>query len=178
MKLHQEYQQSEYEDAGIVTGVVRIVDIEGAVALVEPESKSGCQNCAMAKGCGTKMLAGYFSRNMKPIRIQNDFGGKVGDRIEVGMENATILKLSAITYLLPLVSMACATIIAGTMQLDNSDVLIFTLLGLVGGFVLARKLYESTYIARTIEFIFLGKLPTYLEASPAGSKHDGACHEG
>ncbi len=158
MNVSGENQQLNLEDAGIVTGVVRVVDIDGPFALVEPESKSGCKSCAMAKGCGTKMISGYFTRNMKPIKITNEFGGRVGDRIEVGMENATILKLSAITYMFPLLGMMFTTIVGDQLQLANLAIFLMAVFGLWLGFVAAQIAFSSSYVANSVQLIFLGKL--------------------
>ena len=143
---------------GIVTGVVRIVGLEKGIALVEPESKSGCSSCSMAKGCGTKMVAGYFSRNMQPLKIANEFDGNIGDRIEVGMENATILKLSAVIYLLPLLGMIFAAIFVDTQNVSDLAALIFSCFGLLVGFVASKWVYGSSYISNSVALIYFSKL--------------------
>lgn len=158
MNISGKNQQISLEDQGIVTGVVRVMDIDGRFALVEPESKSGCKSCAMAKGCGTKMISGYFARNMKAIKLPNEFGGRVGDRIEVGMEYATILKLSAITYIFPLLGMMFTTIIGDQLQFVNLTILLLALFGLWMGFVAAQIAFSSSYVANSVQLIFLGKL--------------------
>ena len=143
---------------GIITGVVRIIGLDEGIALVEPENKSGCSSCSMAKGCGTKMIAGYFSRNMQPLKIANEFEGKIGDRIEVGMENATILKLSAVIYLLPLLGMIFAAMFADTQNVSDLAALIFSCFGLLVGFVASKWVYSSSYISNSVALIYFSKI--------------------
>lgn len=158
MNFSSEHNEMALINQGIVTGVVKIVDLEGRFALVEPESKSGCKSCAMAKGCGTKMISGYFARNLKPIKIPNKFAGQIGDRIEVGMENATILKLSAITYMFPILGMLLVVLCLAPLQLSNLVTLLVSVFGLWLGFIGAQWAFSTGYITRSVELVFLSKL--------------------
>lgn len=155
--LPEDVMQNSNDD-GMVRGTVRVVAINHQRAWVEAESEAACGGCAVAKGCGTKAISGYFSKRNIPIEIANDFNGSVGDRIEVGLRNSTILKVSAVIYLLPLVGLMTGAITAELLQAGDSLVMILGILGLGCGFYAAKSLYVSQRFANAVTPVFLRKL--------------------
>lgn len=158
---------------GIVYGVVKVVAIRGQLALVEPDNQSACGGCAMSKGCGTKMISGFFSRNMKPLEVLNDFDGDVGDRIEVGMSNAAILKLSALIYLLPLMGMILAALVAASLQMGDFYSLLYAMAGLAVGFFITKSLYSSHKLSTSISLIFQKKINSTTTRNDVASNCSG-----
>lgn len=163
------HESNELKQDGIIRGIVRVVDVIDDVAFVEPENKSACHSCAMSKGCGTKMISGFFSSKMRPLKIENVFDACIGDRVEVGMENATILKLSAIIYIIPLLGMTVAGLYAASRQFSDMLSLFTAFLGLFAGFLISKKIYQSDYIASSVALIFFNKL------APLRSIENGKC---
>ena len=142
----------------MIIGVVHVVEIKGTSAWVESETKSACGGCAMAKGCGTKVISGYFGKKFVPLKLLNDFDGIVGDRIEVGIYNSTILKASALLYLLPLLGMIVGAIMGTSMNEGDFFSIILSIIGLISGFALTKTLYSSDHMTTSITPIFLKKL--------------------
>ncbi|MBL4800967.1 MAG: SoxR reducing system RseC family protein [Emcibacter sp.] len=142
----------------LIKGVVRVVKIEGTTAWVESETQSACGSCAMSKGCGTKVISGYFDKNIIPLVMLNDFDGVIGDRIEVGISNAAILKVSALIYLLPLMGMVAGAILGESFNAGDIFSVILSVVGLSLGFLLSRIRYSSDRFTANITPIFLKKL--------------------
>lgn len=156
----------------MICGVVRVVAIEGTTAWVESETQSACGSCAMAKGCGTKVISGYFDKNIVPLEMVNNFDGVVGDRIEVGICNATILKVSALIYLLPLLGMIAGAILGASLNAGDFFSVLFSVLGLICGFTISRSLYFSARFAASIVPVFLKKLASAETIRPSEVAHE------
>ncbi len=138
----------------LICGIVRVVVVTDTKAWVESEAKSACGSCAMAKGCGTKVISGYFGKNAAPFEMANDFEGAVGDRLEIGIENTAILKASALIYLLPLAGLVIGAILGAALNTSDIFSAGLGLIGLMAGFFLARHLSAATSIMP----VFLKKL--------------------
>ncbi len=114
-----------------------IKHIDGDIVWVETVRKSTCGSCQMKKGCGTGVLAQYFSkRSMSHIAIKNNLGlpSSIGDKIIVGMPEEALSKGSFMTYMAPLLGMFIGGIIAALFAGIQNDGIVF--LGGVAGFML------------------------------------------
>ncbi len=144
----------EMESRGEMTeGTARIVAITGETAWLEAESKSSCGGCKASKGCGVSVLSGVVGNKPVRFRLRNTFGGKVGDRIVIGIPEGALLRASLIAYMLPMVCMIGAAL--GTIGLGGDDpaAAIAAVGGLALGFV-AMKLFSGKL---KIQPIFLRK---------------------
>ncbi len=142
----------------MVCGIVRVVATKSAAAWVESDNQSACGGCSMAKGCGTKVISGYFSKDIGPLKMVNDFDGVVGDRIEVGIYNTTILKVSALIYLIPLVGLITGAILGDALGGGDITSMAFGAIGFTLGFYFSKSLYSSKHFAASIVPVFLKKL--------------------
>ncbi len=133
---------------------VRVVTATVTKVWVEPDTKSSCGGCAMAKGCGTKVISGYFSKNTAPFEMANDFDAIEGDRLEIGIDNTTILKAAAIIYLLPLAGLVFGALLGNSLSMNDIFSAGLGLTGFLAGFFLARYLSSTTSIMP----VFLRKL--------------------
>ncbi|WP_027701408.1 SoxR reducing system RseC family protein [Metaclostridioides mangenotii] len=81
--------------------IVEIVD--EVTAKVQMQKHSACANCGK---CAT------VSSESKEIfvEVDNTYGAKVGDHVEVNMENINVIKATAIVYVLPLIALLVGTI--------------------------------------------------------------------
>ncbi len=81
--------------------IVEIVD--EVTAKVQMQKHSACAHCGK---CAT------VSSESKEILVEvdNTYGAKVGDHVEVNMENINVIKATAIVYVLPLIALLVGTI--------------------------------------------------------------------
>lgn len=162
----QETMQSDGD--GVIRGVVRVVALNGERAWVEAESQSACGGCSAAKGCGTKSISRYFGNRTAPLEIVNDFNGLVGDRIEVGIKNSTVIKVSALIYLVPMIGLAGGAALGELLSAGDIVTMGLSLLGLAIGFYISRSLYISNRFAAAVMPVFLRKLePLAVNNHPA-----------
>ncbi len=108
----------------------------------------------MAKGCGTKVISGYFGKNTVPFEMANDFEALEGDRLKIGIDNATVLKAASLIYLLPLAGLVIGAVLGETLNTNDIFSVMFGLFGLIAGFSVARHLSSAISIIP----VFLKKL--------------------
>lgn len=69
---------------------------------------SACGDCSSCGGCETKLVS---------MDLDNTIGGKVGDIIEVKMDEKQVLKGTAIMYVLPLLGLLLGVVLAHIYQI-------------------------------------------------------------
>jgi len=158
--------------AELARAIVTVVSVDGQTAHVESSGGAGCSSCAGSRNCGTKSLMAIFGNKTVPLKIDNVFDAAVGDQIEIGIEQATILKLSALSYLLPLLGLLGGGSIATVA--NASDLVSFGLglSGLLAGFAYSRHLYTSDKWERDISPVCLRRVSSgdekYVELEAIG----------
>jgi len=160
MTLEPKQSNMQNLHSSMVSGIVRIVDTRGRMAWVESDNQSACGGCSLSKGCGTKALSGYFHKKMPPLEIVNDFGGVTGERIEIGIYNSTILKVSALIYLMPLVGLIMGALTGESLGGGDLSSMIFGAVGFTFGYYISKSLYISKHLASSVIPVFLKKLRT------------------
>ncbi len=145
-------------DAELARAIVTIISVDGPTAFVEIAGGAACSRCAGAGGCGTKSLLAIFGKKSIALKIDNRIGAAIGDQVEIGIEQSTILKLSALSYLLPLIGLTGGGAIGAAA--DAGDLVSFGIgvIGLVVGFVYSRHLYTSEKWEREISPILLRRV--------------------
>ncbi len=69
-----------------------------ATALVKVRRGEACESCGAGCAC-----AGETETRIMQVTAQNPLGAKEGDHVELAITTGTLLSLSAITYLVPIV---------------------------------------------------------------------------
>jgi len=142
----------------MVCGIVRVVAAKGNSVWVESDNQSACGGCSMAKGCGTKVISGYFNKDIGPLKMNNNFDGVIGDKIEVGIYNTTILKVSALIYLMPLVGLVIGAVSGDALGGGDISAMIFGAIGFAFGFYISKFLYISKHVAASVVPVFLKRI--------------------
>lgn len=145
-------------EPGILTGTVRVIAANDSLVWVQAEQQSACGGCAQTERCGTNAVTRYLDRKAQQFQLTNDFDAKIGDRLEVGIRTETLLKVSALIYLLPLAGLGLGAIMG--VRFDDGDVvtLLSGLLGLMAGFFAAKSLVTRNGLSSSVEPFFLRKL--------------------
>jgi len=116
-----------------------VVVVDGAVAWLEPEQGPSCAGCA-SLGCGSKGLGTLASRlaaRRFPLTGHPDL--RVGDRVVVGVRGDALLKAALTAYVLPLVAMLGAGVLAQALAGQDGITLVASVVGLVLGLGIARR---------------------------------------
>ncbi|WP_407278016.1 SoxR reducing system RseC family protein [Aromatoleum evansii] len=120
-----------------------MVAIEGAVAWLQPEQRSGCGACAAASLCGAATLAraagggraGRLAARCVPVAADRL---AVGDRIVVGLRDDALARAALTAYALPLAVMLGAALLADMAGGGDHIIALAMAGGLAAGLALAR----------------------------------------
>lgn len=114
--------------------------IEGEHAWVEKSAIAACSGCAAQSECGTSAIQKYLSKSYRTVKVTNQCGATKGDYVAVEIEDALLLKLSLITYLLPLCVFILGCILGNaiTANYKNLASIAFGVGGLVCAVVFVR----------------------------------------
>ncbi len=93
-------------------GVVEKASPQTAVVLVE--RSSACDHCKSQGAC--EVLSGRTMR----IEVANELGAKEGDRVEISIPAASVLKLSFLVYLVPIVALVAGAY-AGNLWAEGKE---------------------------------------------------------
>ena len=83
-----------------------VVAEEGEFVWVSTQRQTGCSGCSSESGCGTSALAKLFSRSdSKPMKVTKSMQCKVGDQVELHLDESRLLKHSFMAYGMPLIGL-------------------------------------------------------------------------
>ncbi|MBD5802779.1 SoxR reducing system protein RseC [Azoarcus sp. Aa7] len=144
--MHQSFlAPADNDDHGLrlVEVEARVVAIEGQVAWLQPEHRSGCGACASASLCGAATLAraagggraGRLAARCVPVAADRL---AVGDRIVVGLRDDALARAALTAYALPLAVMLGAALVADRTGAGESMTALAMAGGLAAGLALAR----------------------------------------
>ncbi|PID41900.1 MAG: hypothetical protein CSB48_12835 [Proteobacteria bacterium] len=138
----------------------KVIAVDGEYAWVRVTRRSACDGCQASATCGQKTLSAMLGSKAADVRLKAALDCAVGDEVVIGIPENSLVRLSVITYFMPLLFMillACLgafiassfTLSADLVALVEAETLkelisvLFGLGGLVAGFALVRK-YSST----------------------------------
>ena len=77
-----------------------VVDSRDGFAVVLVKRSSACEGCG-AKGACHAFGGGRDAR----VSVENDVGAKTGDLVEIGIEEASLVKASFLVYIVPIIAL-------------------------------------------------------------------------
>lgn len=119
----------------------RIVAIEPHGVWVETIQRSACGSCQAQKGCGHSALAKFgvsASRLWVLLDGREPEQFSVGDEVRIGVPEEVIAGGSLFVYMLPLIAMIAAMLVAHNSQLGDGATVLCSLLGLFVGAAIVR----------------------------------------
>lgn len=134
-----------------------VVHVQGKEALVATKGGAGCGNCDSENGCGSSKLTQLFCSKPRQFKVHNEADAVVGDEVQIMLPDGVLLRSSMLMYVVPLSLLLSGGMLGahwanGGASRDGYAVL-GSLLGLVGGFVLAKWLANRqrvTAVARPV----------------------------
>ncbi|MEH6649307.1 MAG: SoxR reducing system RseC family protein [Motiliproteus sp.] len=117
-----------------------VVDVGPDGVRVETVRQNACSGCRSQAGCGQKMLAEIGQGQRFEISAANpsQLILQLGDRVELGIEEASFLQASAMVYLVPLLGLIIAAILTDTLGAAEPWVISAGVSGLLLGFGVVR----------------------------------------
>ncbi|NVK25345.1 MAG: SoxR reducing system RseC family protein [Gammaproteobacteria bacterium] len=114
---------------------------------VETTVTSSCNACAAKSNCGTSAIAKAFSDKSVINEVENVLSADIGDTVEIGIPEESVLVGSFYLYLLPILTAILMALVAqfwlsSFIEVNEPMVILATFLGGFVGFLLARRFIE------------------------------------
>lgn len=112
----------------------RVVAVEDGAVWVETLRRSTCSACSANAGCGQGLMEKLgVGQQRGYVRALTDLQLTVGDGVTIGIREELMLRSALRVYLLPLLGLFAAAMLAQGLALAES----FVILAGLGGFLLA-----------------------------------------
>ena len=119
----------------MIEETARVIDIEGDQLVLQAQTKTACNACEVKQGCGTSVLSRVVGRKFTRFHATNTVNASIGDEVIVGLHEDAMLMGSVMVYLLPLLALIIAAVMADSLiatTVDSRDLMI--MLAAVVGF--------------------------------------------
>lgn len=108
------------------------------------EQKTSCSSCASQKNCGTGIVSKAIGSKVLHWHLATKQRLQVGQVVEIGMAEKSLLQSAAIVYLVPLFSLIVGAFaahwwIAPALGLGEGAVILCSALATVAGIMLAKR---------------------------------------
>lgn len=108
----------------------RVVAVEHGAVWVETVRKSTCSSCSVKAGCGQGLLEQLGASGRRGlIRALCDMHLKVGDSVVIGVREDLLVRGSLLVYLLPLLGLFAAAVVAEQFGLTEPWVIVSAFIG-------------------------------------------------
>lgn len=118
----------------------RVIALEPGAVWVETLRKSTCSGCAAKSGCGQGLMDRLGVRERRgTIRALSDLQLQVGDSVVIGIQEDALLRGAVLVYLLPLLLLFSAALVAAQLGLAEPYVIMAGLGGFLVSWLFVRK---------------------------------------
>lgn len=108
----------------------RVVAVEPGAVWVETLRKSTCSSCSVKAGCGQGLLDRLGASGRRGyVRALSSLQLNVGDTVIIGVREDLLVRGSLLVYLLPLLGLFAAAVLAEQMGLSEPWVILNALFG-------------------------------------------------
>ncbi|MDO8811083.1 MAG: SoxR reducing system RseC family protein [Gallionella sp.] len=130
---------TDFSAPTMVEGFAHVVEVEGKLVWLVPESGSSCGGCSSASACGSKGIGTMASRlDARRFQLVNDANLAVGERVVVGIRENALLRASITAYVIPLATLLIAGALAQWLIGSDLATMAAMFAGLALGLVFAR----------------------------------------
>lgn len=98
------------EEVGVVSAVQQ--QSGSQLISVQTQIKSTCGSCEAQSNCGTGAIAKVLASKPEDLQFYYDGRVSVGQKVKLGIPEQSLLKASSLVYLLPLVALLFAAVLA------------------------------------------------------------------
>ena len=128
---------------------------------VEARARSACSSCGTQDSCATSSVSKLFGMRRQQLRLPNQFASSVGEQVIIGVEDQVMVTASLAAYILPVVLMLGAAIIADVQGMSDKQQAGIALLGLLLGLLGAGVLTSNRRMNRYFQPQLLRRTDTF-----------------
>lgn len=128
-----------------------VLEVKGQHVLLETQRKSACQSCSVKSGCGTSTLSKVVGKRSSQFAVDKTLDVKAGDQVIVAIDENALVQSSLLMYLLPMIVMLCAGILAEFLFVAESITILSVLAGLIFSMFFVRYLLSRSSLKKSIQ---------------------------
>lgn len=129
----------------MIKNLAQIEQFSATQITVSCQQQSSCKSCAARSSCGSGILSNVMPSRKHQFQVQRprdlSIQPKVGDWVEIGLQEESLIKGALLLYVMPLISMLIFAIVGNSITQSEGGAIIFAVLGLSSGLLAAR--YQS-----------------------------------
>ncbi|WP_051202192.1 SoxR reducing system RseC family protein [Ferrimonas senticii] len=148
----------------MIEAIATVEACDGHQVTISWVSQSACGHCEQSDDCGTGVVAKAFAPKQNRLTLPCEQTYAVGTQLRVGITEQTLLAVSAMVYLLPLLSAILLALLAHTLIALEPTTITAFVVGGFGGWRMAK--YWSAKQAKPLQI--LGQLGA---AVPCNGSH-------
>lgn len=138
----------------MIEEMAKVVAVESGYAWVETKIKTTCGACVAQDNCGTGLVAKTITPKSEHIKIATPSPLNVGQWVKIGIPETQLLFVSALVYVVPLLSLIIAAALSASWQITEPLMILFSFTCTFISYYLVSRFLKR----RIFEFspIFLG----------------------
>lgn len=118
-----------------------VIGYQNGIATLQCQAKQGCGSCAAQSSCGTKALSALSGEKHAPqFQLAVPQALAVGDRVEIGLSERSLLGGVLWLYGLPLLSLIASALLASHWIAHELGVALVILLVTISSFFAVQKI--------------------------------------
>lgn len=115
-----------------------VIDTQGNTLWVQTISRSSCSKCSTS-ACSTSVIGKLFNLKRNVLQMENTLQAIKGQRVVIGIPDSTLVKASVWAYLVPIVFMVAATMVALSIGAGDALQAMAAAVGLLLGFMVVKR---------------------------------------
>ncbi len=135
----------------MIEETARVIEVRGDEALLQTQRQSACQSCSVKSGCGTSTLAKVVGQRSSQVIVKNTLQVKPGDEVVVAIAESALVQGSLLVYLLPLVLMLLAGVLAEWLFASEAVTVLASLAGLAVSIGVVRLVLHRSGLKQSIQ---------------------------
>lgn len=148
----------------MITALAQVVDLkakkDGQVVYLSCDQQTTCKSCSSQDSCGSGLVSKALVKKSHSWQVFSDKDIKVGDQVEIGLSEKSLLESALLVYLFPLLCMIIATAFAVMFELSEGLQIISFIAGGLFGFIFAKKSARHPYFSSQYKVVLLRHLGT------------------
>lgn len=126
--------------------------------MVEVEAGVICERCESGKGCGAGLLGGNTRNKLVSASVAANIDLSAGDLVRISLQPSSVLQAAIIVYGYPLAGAVLGVVSAYGFKLGDAGAAFAAILGVLGGFLIAKAKLRNARCLKEFTPMVLEKL--------------------
>lgn len=141
-----------------------VVAVNGQWLWVETQAHSACSHCGSGS-CSSSVIGKWFGVRRNRLRLPNDRSLQPGQQVVIGIPEQVLVSVALRAYLLPVLAMLGATVLAATLDFGEPAQALAGLAGLAAGLWLTAVAADAATTSRRCTPRLLGVVGTEIDTT-------------